>query len=174
MDITLNETRLQVYRNGDVYRRNYNKNRGEYYVKVDNTIDKSCNPYPRVCCKGKMYKLHRIMGYCFLGLDINDPITQIDHIDRDKSNNHINNLRIVSNQENSFNRDAKGYYWEKKRNKYTSQIRVNGKTKRLGSYDTKEQAYNSYLEAKKIYHIISSPQLESDEEESQISETLDN
>ena len=94
------------------------------------------------------------MGYCFLGLDIDNPKQQIDHIDRIKLNNHISNLRIVSNQKNSFNKNAKGYYFHKRDKKYIAKIGLNGKQKKLGYYDTEEEAHNAYLEAKKIYHII--------------------
>ena len=93
------------------------------------------------------------MGYCFLGLDIDDTTQQIDHIDRNRINNHINNLRIVTPQQNCFNRNAKGYYLDK-HNKYVAQIKLNRKIKHLGYYDTEEEAHNAYLEAKKIYHII--------------------
>jgi hypothetical protein len=68
--------------------------------------------------------------------------------------NSITNLRVVNNQQNHFNRNAKGYYFNKKNNKYKSQIGVNGETIYLGYYDTIDEARNAYLEAKKSYHII--------------------
>lgn len=151
MDIILKETRLRVYRNGDVYRWRCNKKNGVHYVQVKNTPNDK-DGYNRVKCKGKMYFRHRIMGYCFLGLDIDDPKQQIDHIDRIKLNNHISNLRIVTNQQNQFNRGAKGYCWHKQKNKWQSSIALNGKVKFLGLFDTEDDAHNAYLEAKEKYH----------------------
>jgi hypothetical protein len=45
-----------------------------------------------------------------------------------------------------------GVRWRKDRSKWIATIRVNGKAKRLGSFDNKEDAYQCYLEAKRLYH----------------------
>jgi hypothetical protein len=68
--------------------------------------------------------------------------------------NRISNLRVVTNQQNQFNRDPKGYYWHKRHQTYRSAIRLNGVLKDLGKFDTKEDAKKAYLEAKAKYHII--------------------
>ena len=94
----------------------------------------------------------RIVGYAFLGLDIDNPKQQIDHIDRNRQNNNMNNLRIVSNQENSFNQTAKGYSKNGKR--FQAQICFNNKRLNIGRFDTEEEARNAYLQAKEKYHII--------------------
>ena len=138
MDIILNETRLRVYRNGDIYRWKCDKKNGIYYKEVKNIPSKSSG-YNFVVCNKKTYRRHRIIAYCFLGLDIDDTIQQIDHIDRNRINNHINNLRIVSHHQNQFNRTCKGYYLDK-HNKYIAQIRLNGNNKYLGYYNTEEEA----------------------------------
>ena len=57
----------------------------------------------------KTYLHHRIIGYAFLGLDIDNVFTCIDHIDRNRINNNWLNLRLVTKQQNAFNRNAKGY-----------------------------------------------------------------
>lgn len=82
------------------------------------------------------------------------PPNQIDHIDRNRSNNKISNLRIVTNQQNSFNTNAKGYYWDKHAKKYEAKISLNKKTIYLGLYNTEEEARQAYLDAKDKYHII--------------------
>jgi hypothetical protein len=151
MDIILNETRLRVYRNGDVYRWKCDKKNGVHYVQVKNTANCS-KGYNQIRCNWKLYRRQRIIGYCFLGLDIDDIKQQIDHIDRNRLNNHISNLRVVTNQQNQFNRDAKGYTWNKKANKWHSSIALNGKKIYLGLFDNEDDARNAYLEAKKIYH----------------------
>tara|TARA_B110000285_G_C14523148_1_gene337477 strand:+ start:18 stop:509 length:492 start_codon:yes stop_codon:yes gene_type:complete len=81
----------------------------------------------------------------------------IDHIDGDKTNNNISNLRVVTSQQNSFNTRAKGISWNKCAKKWMAQIYLNRKKIHLGYFETEEEARNAYLEAKKIYHIM--PQL---------------
>lgn len=83
------------------------------------------------------------------------PINSIDHIDGNKSNNQIDNLRDVTHQQNHWNRTtAKGYCWHKKANKFCAQIRINGKIKYLGLFHTEQEARNAYLKAKETYHVI--------------------
>ena len=78
----------------------------------------------------------------------------LDHKNQIKNDNRILNLRILTNQENLFNTNAKGYYWNKRDKKWQSQIMINGKNIYLGMYDTEEDSRKAYLNAKKIYHII--------------------
>ena len=78
----------------------------------------------------------------------------IDHINRKPSDNSIKNLRVVTHQENQWNRDAKGYYWHKPGNKFQAYIVVNNKQKHLGLFEKEEDAHAAYLKAKVIYHKI--------------------
>ena len=104
----------------------------------------------------KYYLVHRVI-YKFNNPEWNmtyTPDNQIDHFDNDKKNNIIENLRIVNNSENGQNTiTTKGYYWNKRINKYYAQIRVNNKQHYLGLYDTEEEARDAYLIAKNKYHI---------------------
>ncbi len=79
----------------------------------------------------------------------------IDHINGIKDDNRISNLRSITHQQNHFNRTtAKGYHWNKYRNKWQSKIRLNGKDIHLGLFTDESEARKAYLDAKKIYHII--------------------
>jgi hypothetical protein len=78
----------------------------------------------------------------------------IDHKNRDKTNNTIKNLRILTNQQNCFNTNAKGYYFEKHANKWRAAIYLNKKRICLGYFTEEEDAHNAYLKAKAKYHII--------------------
>ena len=80
----------------------------------------------------------------------------IDHVNGNPSNNSIENLRLVTNQQNNFNRTtAKGYCWHKKAKKWKSEIRIDGKkNKYLGLFETEEEAREAYLKAKPLFHII--------------------
>ena len=68
---------------------------------------------------------------------------EIDHIDGDRTNNRIENLREVTKAQNSFNRKYvdntsgfKGISWCNWRRKWVVQIMVDGRNKNLGRYDT--------------------------------------
>jgi hypothetical protein len=80
--------------------------------------------------------------------------SHIDHIDQNRKNNKISNLRQVTNQQNAFNTPAKGYNWDPVNNKWRARIMLNKKSICLGRYNTEEEARNAYLEGKKVYHII--------------------
>jgi hypothetical protein len=101
----------------------------------------------------KMYILlqHQFIYYTATGKIVDE----IDHINGDKTDNRITNLREVTRQENCFNKKSKGYYWNKPNKKWQSQICLNGKSINLGSFVTETEASQAYLDAKKIYHIIS-------------------
>ena len=73
---------------------------------------------------------------------------QVDHINRNKLDNRKSNLRIVTNQENHFNRPLnknnksgiKGVYYNKVSNKWCCQITLNGKCVHSELFDIKEEA----------------------------------
>jgi hypothetical protein len=97
-------------------------------------------------------KSHRFAWFLYHG-DIDDTL-QIDHINQIKIDNRIENLRLVNQNKNQWNRDCKGFSFYEKLQKYKSQIRVDGKDFYLGYFDTEKEAHEAYLEAKKKYHII--------------------
>jgi hypothetical protein len=102
--------------------------------------------------KRKNIKVHRLVYLTFVGEILEDKV--IDHIDRDKTNNKLSNLRLVTHQQNGFNRDPKGYYWNKRDKKWLSYITLNNKKIFLGCFDTKEEARSAYLSGKEIYHKL--------------------
>ena len=79
---------------------------------------------------------------------------EIDHIDRDKSNNRINNLRSATRSQNKANEGSrknnklgvKGVCLDN-RGKYRTTINVNGKANFLGRFDTLEKAAEAYRTA---------------------------
>jgi hypothetical protein len=104
--------------------------------------------------EGKIYfiRAHRLAWLLHYG---QLPDNSIDHIDGNKSNNKIDNLRDVTHQQNHWNRTtAKGYTWNKNANKFHAQIQINGKKKHLGLFHTEQEARNAYLKGKEIYHVI--------------------
>ena len=78
----------------------------------------------------------------------------IDHINRKKDDNSIENLHVVTSQQNQWNTDAKGYWWDKRGHKWRAEIYVDGKSIYLGMFENEEDAAAAYLEAKPKYHSI--------------------
>jgi hypothetical protein len=85
---------------------------------------------------------------------------QIDHIDLDGLNNCKANLRVATIIQNTWNRRKttanksgfKGVCWNRACNKWQSQIKVEGKSKYLGLFDTADLAHAAYCDAAKLLH----------------------
>lgn len=114
----------------------------------------------------KKYLVHRLLGDSFIENPDNKPC--IDHIDREKTNNNLNNLRWVSHSENSQNRGKQsnntsgiiGIYETSKSNGkylyYKAQIMAEGKRyqKLFPRTDIGFiQASEYYFQMKKEHHI---------------------
>ena len=80
------------------------------------------------------------------------PDNSIDHINQDKKDNRLCNLRKATNAENQQNINRKGCSFDKACNKWVARIQLNGKSKNLGYYDTEEEAHEAYLAEKRILH----------------------
>ena len=106
----------------------------------------------------KSFRVHRLVAKAFLENPDNKP--KVDHIDENKSNNNVKNLRWSTVQDNSYNRGKqinntsgfKGVCFNKHANKYKAQININGKRKHLGYYETPEEASNAYETKAKELH----------------------
>lgn len=85
---------------------------------------------------------------------------QIDHKNRNRGDNRLENLRLVTHRENTLNIEIlpSSGTWRQRSgtspNPWMAEIRTGGKKVRLGSFPTQEQAHAAYLEAKAKYHVI--------------------
>jgi hypothetical protein len=89
------------------------------------------------------------------------PKEQIDHINGDKHDNRIANLRDVPRGHNQQNfrkpnrNNTSGFLgvsWFRKTGRWTASITVDGRRKCIGYYATKEDAYAAYVAAKRRLH----------------------
>lgn len=109
--------------------------------------------YLRASINGTRYKVHRVIWEILKG-----PIPEgyhIDHIDGNRCNNVIENLRLATPTQNvansvGFGKYAKGV--KKHGNKFQARIRIKGKYMHLGSYDTEEEASEAYNNKAKEVH----------------------
>jgi hypothetical protein len=104
--------------------------------------------------KPKTFEIHKLVGEAFIEKSEENII--IDHIDRDKLNNNVSNLRFVTYQINSRNRTKnkncssiyKGVYWKKQDKIWEAKIKIDRKDIYLGRYKTEIEAgasYNNYI-----------------------------
>jgi hypothetical protein len=100
--------------------------------------------YRYVKIAGRIYKCHRIAMLFHLG---RWP-SIVDHINGDRLDNRIANLREVTQSQNRMNaavrRDSEsglcGVKWKKSAAKWRAEIKVAGKAKHLGYFDSKDDA----------------------------------
>lgn len=114
--------------------------------------------YIRIGLDHRVYRAHRL---AWLYVHGEWPAGEIDHINGDKQNNRLVNLRVVSRSENQQNlrtahrrnsSDTLGVSLHIATGKWRARIWTGGRNKSLGLFPTKEQAHARYVEAKRELH----------------------
>jgi hypothetical protein len=111
--------------------------------------------YRQVYLFGKKWLEHRVAWLLYYGCW---PPETIDHINGDKADNRLCNLRLASSAENNRNVQAqrarsssfKGVWRNKK--KWVSYITIDGRRLKVGSFDSAEAAAIAY-DARAIEHF---------------------
>lgn len=102
--------------------------------------------YRQIQIEGKKRAAHRLI-WTYVNGPIPDGL-QVDHINGVRSDNRIDNLRLVTNTENARNSSIRrssasgvtGVTWHKTTGKWVANIRVDGQDRHLGLFDTIEDA----------------------------------
>ena len=98
---------------------------------------------------GKWIYMHRLIMQKELN---NKPQLDIDHINHNTLDNRKCNLRLATKSQNSMNRKSKGYYYDKRCNKYIVRIKFNNKTILIGRFENEKDAIKARKEAEKKYY----------------------
>jgi hypothetical protein len=106
------------------------------------SIGRGFNPKGYVICRvqHKHLKMHRVVWIYHNGAI--PPEMQIDHINRVRTDNRIENLRLATRAQNARNRNRSknntsgytGVYWRANRQRWVVEVRIDGKDRRLGSF----------------------------------------
>lgn len=102
-----------------------------------------------------IFKVHRILATAFLDLDFDDVKKIVDHIDGNRSNNIISNLRLVSHTENCMNIKKKEIKGMMQRENGTWRAYINNHKDRYSkTFKTKEEAIQWRLEKEKEFGYL--------------------
>jgi hypothetical protein len=106
----------------------------------------NCCGYHIVSLNGKSQRVNRLVAQSFIPNPDNKP--NADHIDNNKKNNNVNNLRWATQSENCSNMSIgnrntsgiKGVHFDKLRNKWVAEIKHEGIKYYLGRFENIEDA----------------------------------
>lgn len=103
--------------------------------------------------KRKNVTVHSIVAKAFIDENYREKSLVVNHKDFNRKNNLLSNLEVVTNRENTNKKHLPstskytGVCWDKKKNKWLSQIFINGNLLPLGSFSTEIEASCFYESA---------------------------
>lgn len=118
---------------------------------------KTHDGYVKVGFNGREYPAHRLIWWITYGIL---PEQFIDHINGDKSDNRLANLRLATDAENKRNvgmrshntSGFKGVSWDKANKRWMAHATLNGRGYNLGRYSTAEDAAEAYRAFAERHH----------------------
>lgn len=109
--------------------------------------------YHQISVFNQKYVAHRIAWLLSFG---DWPAGQIDHVNGDRLDNRLANLRVCSISGNAQNRGGNETTGTKAhRGRWVSRIKADGVTYHLGSFASRAEAHAAYCGAKRIAHQFS-------------------
>jgi hypothetical protein len=135
----------------------YDKDKG-YLLKLNGNVagTKNSAGYLVVTINSKTYLVHRLI-YLLHNPDFNQKLT-VDHLNGNTMDNRIENLQAKTHKNNLRNQrirvtNKSGCMGVRKYSltKWRTEIRINGKTKHIGMYDTFEEAVAARRKAEKLH-----------------------
>lgn len=143
---------LFVYSNGKLYNKVTRSSRAVKGTEAGGSS--GVKAYLRIKIGGHNYAVHRLIYFMQHGY----MPELVDHINGDKLDNHITNLRACTNTENSYNSavnysscsGVKGATWDK--GKWRMRIQARGKSYHLGYVAGLELAALILSEAREVLH----------------------
>ena len=142
---------------GHLIRKKATGGNGNYAGKVVGCVPKSkSNKYVTTKIKGQHWCVHKLVYLYHHGYIPK----QLDHINRNKLDNRIENLRPATSVQNASNRNVfknntsgcKGVSFKKETNKWFVYVNANKKRKNIGYFDDLELAELVAVEARDKYH----------------------
>ena len=137
---TVNNIEITVHSDGSITK--------PFYSRTKRTFGyKDGNGYMLINIGAKMFHMHRIAAQAFLSDFFDYP--SVDHIDGNKTNNDISNLRMATIQfqqmahmtkSKGSSSQYRGVCWCKNCKKWKAQGRIDGNVKYLGLFDDEREA----------------------------------
>jgi hypothetical protein len=120
----------------------------------------NCHGYVKIGINGKIYSAHKIVWAMATG---EWPNHLIDHINGNKSDNRMENLRKADVVKNAYNQKIpknnksgyKGVYFDSTRvspKKWKASCSISGKRFTLGHFMTPEEAHNALIKFREEHH----------------------
>lgn len=140
------------YENGSLFRK---KQIGDNTL-IGKLAGRKNHAYRAVSVKGKEYMEHRVIFMLHHGY----LPPEVDHIDGNKTNNRIENLRPATHAENLRNQKlricntsgVKNVGWAKREQRWRVRLTINGKDKHIGYFKDRELADLVAVESCDLYH----------------------
>ena len=147
--VTPHRTTYEVSSLGRVRRQKHNGSIWRYL-----SLRSKKNGYPVIQYHDLNKKQKRICVHCLVAKAfVPNPqdLPFVDHRNGVRTDNRVVNLTWVSRGGNARNYIGKGYSLHET-GKYQAKIKTNGHKQHLGTFDTREEARATYLEAKRRLH----------------------
>jgi len=145
VDLYLVGTHLRVYPDGSIERLMKSGN----WKYIENKANHR-HGYNVIMIKGVQHTRARIVAYAFLNMiSLTNKSIVLHHKDSNRLNCSVANLSIESYSSiNYYRKDTQGFYKNPNSNTYVAMITKNGITKRLGTFETEDEAHQAYINAR--------------------------